>query len=203
MDTLDSPRPGLGGSYHLPPYSIHCTSPWGPHPNGFLSRDSQVGVSKSPRLGLPLLWGAITLRTDIWLRWGPKHRCIPYQELSNGMLHAIFTYVNRVDSQLLLVGSQTANLTHGPSFDHNLCFKCPNWQCEPILDIYVSRAFHWYKELLKPLSLAPEIALWRFESPPRLQFPKWNSLGVWGFVPSHLLTLPGVRCVTPGFFLGL
>ncbi len=29
----------LGGSHHLPPYSILCTSPRGPHPNGFsLSR---------------------------------------------------------------------------------------------------------------------------------------------------------------------
>jgi len=34
-DTQDSPRPGLGGSHHLPPYSILWTSPWGPHPNGF------------------------------------------------------------------------------------------------------------------------------------------------------------------------
>ncbi len=35
MDTQDSPQPGLGGSHHLPPYSIHCTSPRGLHPNGF------------------------------------------------------------------------------------------------------------------------------------------------------------------------
>ncbi len=33
-DTQDSPRPGLGGSHHLPPYSILCTTPRGPHPNG-------------------------------------------------------------------------------------------------------------------------------------------------------------------------
>ncbi len=26
---------GLGGSHHLPPYSIFCTSPRGPHPNDF------------------------------------------------------------------------------------------------------------------------------------------------------------------------
>ncbi len=35
MDTQDSPWPGLGGSHHLPPYSILCTSPRGLHPNGF------------------------------------------------------------------------------------------------------------------------------------------------------------------------
>jgi hypothetical protein len=34
-DTQDSPRPGLGGSHHLPPYSILCDSPRDPHPNGF------------------------------------------------------------------------------------------------------------------------------------------------------------------------
>jgi hypothetical protein len=48
-DTQDSPRLGLGGSYHLPFYSIICGWPQSPHPNGFLSRDSQVGVSKSPK----------------------------------------------------------------------------------------------------------------------------------------------------------
>jgi hypothetical protein len=25
----------------------------------------------------------------------------------------------------------------GPSFSHNLCFKCPNGSCKPILDIYI------------------------------------------------------------------
>jgi len=43
-------------------------------------------------------------------------------------------------------------LTPGPSFGHNLYFRCPNGQCGPILDICVPRAFHWYKELLKPLN---------------------------------------------------
>ncbi len=51
-NTQDSPRPGLGGSHHLPPYSIFCASPQGPHRNGFLSQDSQVGVLKLQQLGL-------------------------------------------------------------------------------------------------------------------------------------------------------
>jgi len=29
----DSPRPGLGGSHHLPPYSILCVWPQDQHPN--------------------------------------------------------------------------------------------------------------------------------------------------------------------------
>ncbi len=54
-DTQDSPWPRLGGSHHFPPYSILYASPRGPHLNGFLSRDSEVGVPKFPQLGLPRL----------------------------------------------------------------------------------------------------------------------------------------------------
>jgi hypothetical protein len=45
-----------------------------------------------------------------------------------------------------MVGSQTASLTPGPSFAHNLGFRCPNDQCEGILDIYTSRPFQWHQE---------------------------------------------------------
>jgi hypothetical protein len=57
------------------------------------------------------------------------------------MLYALCNQVNQVDSRLFLVRSQTDSLTLSPSFGHNLCFRCPNEQCEPILDIYVLRAF--------------------------------------------------------------
>jgi len=50
-----------GAVTSLPARGSPCTSPRGPHPNGFLSRDSQVGVSKSPKLGLLQLWSPITL----------------------------------------------------------------------------------------------------------------------------------------------
>ncbi len=43
-DSQDSPWPGLGGSHHLPSYSILCDWPWDQHPNVILSQDSQVGV---------------------------------------------------------------------------------------------------------------------------------------------------------------
>jgi hypothetical protein len=33
------------------------------------------------------------------------------------------------------------SLIPGLSFGHNLCFKCPNESCEPILNIYISIAF--------------------------------------------------------------
>jgi hypothetical protein len=62
---------------------------------------------------------------------------------------------NRGDSWLLMVGSQFSNLTPNRSFGHNLCFKCPNGSCEPILDIYVSKAFEWSKELFNPMGFDP------------------------------------------------
>jgi hypothetical protein len=50
LDSLDSPRPGLGGSHHLPPYSILYVTSREPHPNGTFSRDSQGGVPKLSRV---------------------------------------------------------------------------------------------------------------------------------------------------------
>jgi hypothetical protein len=134
-DSQDSPQLGLGGSHHLPPYSILCGCPRDPHPNGFLSWDSQVKVSKLPRLGLPQLWGPITLQVDFRWRWGLKQSCSLRWDLSSGISHTTCTQVNWVDSWLLVVRSQIANSTPGPSFGHNMCFRCPNGQCEPILDI--------------------------------------------------------------------
>ncbi len=98
-------------------------------------------------------------------------------------------------------------MTFGPSFDHNLCFRCLNGSCKPILDIYVPRAFQWYKKLFKPSSLTPIITFWRFGNPPKLHLPKkeftWECEGsfphtllhfrehaVWllGFLLAHNLT---------------
>ncbi len=53
MDTQDSPRPGLGGSHHLPPYSILWTSPWGPHPNGFSLPGLRRGSPEIPPIETP------------------------------------------------------------------------------------------------------------------------------------------------------
>jgi hypothetical protein len=57
------------------------------------------------------------------------------------MFHATYMQRNRVDSRFLVVESQIANLTPDPSFGHNLCFRCANERCDPILDIYVPKAF--------------------------------------------------------------
>jgi hypothetical protein len=154
-DTQDSPRLGLGENHHLPPYSILCDSPRGPHPNGFLSQDSQVKISKFPQLGLSRLWGRITFCADLWSRWGLKKSCSPCRELFNGMSHVPCTQGNWVNSWLLVVESQIANLTPSLSFGHNLCFRCPNGWCEPSLDFYALIYFQWYKELFKEMGFDP------------------------------------------------
>jgi hypothetical protein len=149
LDSLNSPRPGLGGSHHLPPYSILCVTSPHLHPNGSFSRDSQNGIPKLSRFGLPGLWTFITSCSDLRLGWGLKQTCSSPSKLSNGLSHSTFTHRDRVDSWLLVVGSQIASLTPDLSFDHNLCRRYPNGPCEAILDIYTSRPFQWYKEHLE------------------------------------------------------
>jgi hypothetical protein len=102
----------------------------------FLSRDSRMGVSKLHQLGLLQLWSPITLWADLKSRCSLKQSCSSCWELSNNMLQVIYKQVNQVDSWLFLVGSQTGSLTPGLSFGYNLCFRCPNEQCKPILNIY-------------------------------------------------------------------
>jgi hypothetical protein len=65
LDSLDSPGPELGGSHHLPSYSILRVTPQEPHPNGTFSRDSQGGVPKLSRVGLPGLWELIFPISDL------------------------------------------------------------------------------------------------------------------------------------------
>jgi len=189
-DTQDSSHPGLGGSHHLPPYSILCDSPRSPHPNGYFSRDSRVGVSKSRQMGLPGLWSPITLRADLRSRCDLKQSCNSRRELSNAVSHSRIGHRKGVDSRLFVVRSQTGSSTPGLSFDHNLCFRCPNEQCEPILDIYASRAFHWYKERHEPSRFDPCNRSLKFRESTGTPSPKAGvALGVWVFTPSHSLTL--------------
>jgi hypothetical protein len=189
-NTQDSSRPRLGGSHCLPPYSILRASPRGLHPNGILSWDSQVGVSKFPHLGLWRLWRPITSCADLRLQWGLKQSSSICQKLFNIMFHVTYTQQNRVNSQLVVIGSQIANLTLDLSFGPNLGFRCPNGQCEPILDIYVSINFQWYKEIFKLMGFDP------FNHALKIQESIWdsnsqhgNSLGS---VRVHSITLFGI-----------
>jgi hypothetical protein len=147
-DSLDSPQPGLGGSHHLPPYSILYVFPWHLHLNGFLSWDPQGGVPKLSKFGLSGLLKLITLNLDLRLGWGLKQTCSSPLEFSNDVLHSTCTHQDRIDSRLLMVENQTISLTPGLSFDHNLCCECSNGSCKAILDIYTSIYFQRYKENL-------------------------------------------------------
>jgi hypothetical protein len=90
-----------------------------------------------------------------------------------------------------MVVSQIDNLTSGPSFGYSLCVKCPNESCKPILDIYVPRAFQWYKELLNPLNFDPYNCPLTIEDSAMTPTPKVKApLGVWGFIPSHFPHTP-------------
>ncbi len=73
------------------------------------------------------------------------------RELSNAMSHSRSTRQEQVDSRLC----QTASLTSGLSFAHNLGYKCPNDQCKAIFDIYVSRPFQWHQERFNARCFGP------------------------------------------------
>jgi len=95
---------------------------------------------------VPRLWALITPDCQVWSRCGLNQTCSPRRDLSNAMSHSPFGGRKEFDSQLLVVESQTASLTPGPPFAHNLGDRCPNGQCEAIFDIYASRTFQWHHE---------------------------------------------------------
>jgi hypothetical protein len=103
-----------------------------------------------------------------------KQSCIPCRELSNCMWHIACTQENRGDSRLLMVESQIGNLTPNTSFSHNLCFKCPNGSCQPILDIYVPKYFQWYKKFFDPMSCDPYNYFLKNQKSIGLQLSKWE-----------------------------
>jgi len=75
---------------------------------------------------------------------------------------------------------------------HNLCFRCPNGWCKPILNIYVSITFQWYKKLFNPLGFDPCNHSMNIQKSTGIPTPKVEApLGVWGFIPSHFLSLMG------------
>jgi hypothetical protein len=106
-------------------------------------------------VGVPGLWDFIVPRPDLRLGWGFTQSCSLQRELFNAMSHSQSARREQVDSRLLVVGSQTANLTPGPSFAHNLGCRCRNDQCEAIFDIYVSRPFQRHQERLNARCFRP------------------------------------------------
>jgi hypothetical protein len=157
-----------------------------------------MGILKFLELGLLQVWGPVTLCANLWSRWGLKQSCSAHQKVSNNMSHATCTQGNWVDSQLLMIRSEIANLTLGLSFGHNLCFKYPNGSCEPNLDIYVSIVFQWYKEFFKLMGFNPYNCLLKiWESIGTPTFKMGVHLGVWRFISPHYFAFLGVWDVTP------
>jgi hypothetical protein len=78
---------------------------------------------KFSKLRLMQLWRPITLCIDLWLKWGLKQSCSPHQYVSNDMWHNTCMQLNQNDYQLLVVESQTGNLTPDPFFGHNFVFE--------------------------------------------------------------------------------
>jgi hypothetical protein len=161
-----------------------------------------MGVSKFPNLKLPQLWGPIALCENLQLGWGLKQSCSLRRELFNVIWHTTCTQGNQGDSCLLMVGSQIDNFTLDLFFGHNLCFKCPNGSCKPILDIYIPKAFPWYMELFNPMGFDAcnrSLKIWKSITTPT---PKVGAhLGVWGFISSHSPTLLQHEMWFPGFTL--
>ncbi len=92
-------------------------------------------------VGVPRLWTTTAPRPELGSRRVLNQSYSSCRKLFNAVSHSSRRHQEEVDSQLLVVGSQIANLTPGPSFAHNLGCRCPNGQCKAIFDIYVSRPF--------------------------------------------------------------
>jgi hypothetical protein len=168
------------------------------HPNVILSQDSQVENLEIPEIGNPITLKAHNFCENFWLRWNMKQSCNLCWELFNDMWHTTCMQINQGDSWLLMVGSPIDNLTPGPSFGHNLCFKYPNGSCELILDIYIPRNFQWYHEFFNAMSFDPCKYLLKIWESIRTLSPKVGAhLGVWGFLLSHFPTLLGTWNVIP------
>ncbi len=98
------------------------------------------------------------------------------------MSHSLRRRRDEVDSRLLVIGSQTGNLTPSPSFAHNLGCRCPNGSCKAILDIYSLIPFQWHKERIKKKRFDPSNRLLSFRKSRRT--PSLPLLGV-GIAFSH------------------
>jgi hypothetical protein len=174
--------PDSGISHHLTPYSILCVRPREWHPNVTLSQDSPNGVPTLSRVGVPGLWDFIAPHPDLGLGRGLNQSYSPQRELSNAMLHYQSARWEQVDSWLLVVESQTASLTPGPSFAHNLGWRCPNDPCDAIFDIYVSRNFQWHQERLNARCFGP--CYWALNVRESRRTPNPQLFQVLGFTPT-------------------
>jgi hypothetical protein len=196
LDSLYSPQPGLGGSHHLPLYSILCSSARRLHSNGTFSWDSQGGVPKLSRFGLPRLWASITSCSDLGLGWGLKQSCSSIWELSNSMSHSIRK--SRIRGRF----STFSGLESNCQFDSRPFF-CPQLGLQMSKWLMRGHFGHLHFKTFPMVSRTPQCEVfWPLNSnskflgvPEDFKFPL---LGVW--VSSSHLTQSGVATVAKGGF---
>jgi hypothetical protein len=158
FDTQDSPRPGFEEATTFPHIVFSATLRGGYIQMALFPRTPKLEFRNCPEIvpvQVPGLWELITPDCIVWSQQGLNQSCSPRRDLSNAVSHSRFGGRDEVDSRLLMVGSQTASLTPGPSFAHNLGCRCPNDQCEAIFDIYASRPFQWHQEHINARCFGP------------------------------------------------
>jgi hypothetical protein len=137
------------------------------------------------------------------LRRGLNQTCSPRRDLSNDLSHFQFGGREEVDSRLLVVRSQIASLTPGPSFAHNLGDICPNGQCEAIFDIYASRPSQRHQEHINARCFGPRCRTLNIRESRRTPNPHFFQ--VLGFTPtlgqSRVVTIVGDALRTTHNFL--
>jgi hypothetical protein len=158
------------------------------------SRNCPEIVPKIVPKTVPGLWELITSDCEVWSQRGLNQTCSPRRDLFNDVSHSQFGGRKEVDSILLVVGSQTASLTPGPSFAHNLGYRCSNDQCEAIFYIYASRPFQWHQEHLNARCFGPYC--WALNIRESRRTPNPHFFQVLGFTP----TLGQSRVATTIFF---
>jgi len=176
----------------------------GPAPKCHFVSGLPSGSPEIPKIGTPVTLEAHNFMWRPSIKVRSKSNCSPCQDFSNDMWHATYTQGNQRDSWLLVVKNQIANLTPGLSFGHNLCFNYPNGSCEPILNIYISKTFQWYKKLFNQMGFDPCNCFLKIQESIETLIPKVGThLGMWGFIPSHSFTLSGAWMWFLGFIFGL
>ncbi len=177
-------------THHLLPYSILYSSPRRLHPNGSFSRDSQGRVLKLSQVGVLGLWELISPDCKIWLERGLNQSCSSPRELFNAMSHSFCRRQEEVDSWLLVVGSQTANLTPDLSFPITWVVYFQMAHARPFWTSTLQDLSNDIKNTQMRGDLTPAIELWILGIPKDSIF---SLSGVW--VSSSHLSQSGVATV--------
>jgi hypothetical protein len=82
-----------------------------------------------------------------------------------------------------------------PFIGYNLCFNHSNKSCEPILDIYIPRAFQWFKDFDNLIGFDPYNCFLKIRESIWTLTPKVGAhLGMWWFIPSLSYIPRSMRC---------